>query len=92
MIFGRKREAKLEVGQDVTTADEEHLGTISAVEEDWIEISSDTLGSQQTWRVPRSAVAKAEEQEVQLSLSRVQVMTRTTQSGAGTSESQSSNL
>jgi hypothetical protein len=73
MIFGRKS-SEPEVGQDVLTADEECLGDVAAVQGDYLEVTSNGLGRQTIWRVPRAAISKIDDEAVHLSLSRGQVL------------------
>jgi hypothetical protein len=73
MIFGRKS-PEPEVGQDVMTADEEHLGDVVAVRDDYLEVASAGLGRRTLWRVPRAAIGKVDDAAVHLTLSRGQVL------------------
>jgi len=73
MVFGRKGRA-VEVGDDVVTSDEEHLGAVTAVDAEALEVTGGTLEHPRTWRVPRSAVSKLDDEGVHLTLSRAQVL------------------
>ena len=75
MIFGRK-ESKLEVGREVETNDEMVLGTVTAVHDDEIEVTSTGIDRQQVWRIPRSAISKVDDMAVHLSVSRGQAVAK----------------
>jgi hypothetical protein len=72
MIFGRKQPQVPQVGHDVVTNDDESLGEITAVRDDYLEVFGGTIDRQVTWQVPRSAINKVDGQTVRLSVSRIQ--------------------
>jgi hypothetical protein len=73
MIFGRKQQTP-EVGHDVLTSDEERLGDVTTVHNDYIDVTGGTLDRPITWRVPRSSIGKIDDEAIHLTLSRGQVM------------------
>jgi hypothetical protein len=73
MIF-RRKEREPEVGDEVLTSDEEHLGEVAAVEAEALAVTGGTLDQRRTWRVPRAAIGKVDDQAVHLTLSRAQVL------------------
>jgi hypothetical protein len=85
MIFGRKSPDP-QVGQEVVTADEEHLGDVTAVQNDFLDVRGGTLDHPMTWRVPRSAVAQINGETIHLNLSRGQVLVRGWEQAAATGE------
>ena len=50
MIFGRK-EREPEVGDEVLTSDEEHLGEVTAIHDDAVEVTGGPLDHRRTWGV-----------------------------------------
>lgn len=74
MIFGRRRLAEPAVGHDVRTSDEEVLGNVAAVYDDFVDVVGGSLDRQVLWRVPRSAIGRVEGETIRLTVSRGQAM------------------
>jgi len=73
MIFGRKA-PEPEVGHDVYTSDEECLGDVATVGDDYLVVTGGPLDHRQAWRVPRAAISRVDAESVHLALSRGQVL------------------
>jgi steroid delta-isomerase-like uncharacterized protein len=74
MIFGRRRPAAPVVGQDVLTSDEAVLGTVAAVDDDFVDVVGGSVDRQVSWRVPRSAIGRVEGDSIRLTVSRGQAL------------------
>jgi predicted ester cyclase len=74
MIFGRRRPAEPAIGHDVLTSDEDRLGSVAAVDDDFVDVVGGSLDRQVTWRVPRSAIGRIEGETIRLTVSRGQAM------------------
>jgi hypothetical protein len=85
MIFGRKQSQEPKVGDDVVTNDEEVLGDVSAITDDYLEVEPTSIGSRMKWRVPRSAISKIEEDIIHLNVSRGQAIAKGWEIAAGAS-------
>ena len=81
MIFGQKTREP-EVGQDVVTADEERLGDVATVHDEYLEVRGGTFDHPVTWRVPRTAIGKVDPDAIALRLSRGQVLAQGWAQGA----------
>ena len=73
MIVGRK-EREPEVGDEVLTSDEEHLGEVTSVDAEALAVTGGTLGQRRAWRVPRTAIGRVDDQAVHLTLARAPVL------------------
>jgi hypothetical protein len=73
MIFGRKERVPA-VGDEVMTSEEEHLGQVTSVTAETLEVTGGTSDHPHVWHVPRSAVSRVDDEGVALSLSRAQVL------------------
>jgi hypothetical protein len=75
MIFGRKQ-SEPTVGCDVVAGDDETLGSIAAVFDDYIEVMGSGIGNTASWRIPREAISRVDDEAVHLSVTRVQALAK----------------